>query len=216
MTIELKMRNIVLVASHKPMDFDRYSLIKGGIVADEDILPQSNFSDQSVNLLTQNFQLVIFPNQIILAANNPESNFSLKDVFEKLLTISKTDPTGLGINFHWHFSEENKPLSILTKELFYDERIPILSKYFSNNDASFGLYASTDYRESRLKLDIKPISIPHFEDSNLVYKEVVNFQYNFHFDIYDDLTRGSIAKWIKDYEHFQNLSREITFIYKQK
>jgi hypothetical protein len=91
----------------------------------------------------------------------------------------------LGFNFDWKFFlEEGQTSEKISKALFYNDRNPIHSKYFNVDNAAFGFYASKNFKNSRLRLDVKPISLlplgsgASIEDKKQVLQFQVSFQEN--------------------------------------
>ena len=68
-----------------------------------------------------------------------------------------------------------------TKKYFYNQENPMFSSFFNKTGTMYGAYLSTDYKNSRLKLDIKPLISRNIKTQ--VEQNFINFAFNFHFDI---------------------------------
>lgn len=214
MALDLNLRNIVLVGLFDPAAFDKYSFIKNSILKEEEILPDSFLGNPGgVQLSTGKYQLLITFNQIVLNAKDPGDNTRIHELFSKIMNFEGIrNLVAMGINFNWHLTDDSKNIHELSKDLFYNDKVKIFGTYFGNSDARFGAYASANYKDSRLKLDIKPANI-RLIDGKIVNIDIINIQFNFHFDIKKGEGKAEILKWLSEYEAYQNYSKEISSNY---
>ena len=216
MNIDLKIKNIVLVGLFNPNVFDKYFFIKNGIIKEEEILAGSIFGViGGMQLICSRFHIVISINQIIISSAMPGNDDN--DVISNIiLSIVKTgeiaNVTALGMNFHWFLEDETKSLEETSKGFFYNDKIEIFSKYFTTADSMFGAYASTNFKDSRLKLDIKPNKL--HDNNKKVIQNVLVFAFNFHFDIKNSNDNAELTKFIVDYSAYREESKRIISMYK--
>ena len=210
MTPSLFSRNIVLIGGFDLAIFDRYFFIKNEIFNDKDIQYQSSFNPQQViQIFNSKYNFFITPNQIIISSlslNNLEDN--INELVKKIIQIGSFGISAVGFNFHWSLRDNTKSIPELSKENFYSDNIKILS-FFKSNDARFGTYASMNFLNSRLKLDVKPVSIQN--TVTLEIEDVINFAFNFHFDAISN--NNDILLYLNDYINYYNKSYEIISIY---
>jgi len=177
------------------------------------LLNGSLFDFQISQLITEKFNIVINFNQIIITATKPEiSENKIAEVISLLINAANLQNIiAVGFNFHWYLKEESKSLEVLSKELFYSSSIDLFSSFFSDENSMFGVYASTDFKNSHLKLDVKPNKFQ--EINNPVQHNIINFAYNFHFDIKDKNDNALILTYLQEYILYKKRSEEITTKY---
>jgi len=206
---DLKIRNIVLVGLFNLNDFDKYFFIKNEILAEGDF--QNNYIYQPPNIIqinTKTIQVVILPTQFIATSLNPlEVTDNIATIVRLILKNSKTSSiSGLGINFQWFFSDEKKSMHEISKQ-FINPADSVQNSEFNTQDSHFGLYMSKNFKDARLKLDIKPSIIS--EKSNKI--EAIQFAFNFHFEI-NSTNVEDIDKFLSDYaDYYQKASNIMSF-----
>jgi len=216
MQTNLGIKNIVLVGLFNVQQLDKYFFIKNEIVKDEDILKGSIFDSIGgvTQLVCENFNVLISAQQIIITDSKPENNDNgIADIISKILK-SATDIkiTALGINFHWFLSDEKISLEEFSRRLFYNDKVELFNKCFISKDYMFGAYASTNFKNSRLKLDVKP-TITHNSLDNSVYN-VIDFSFNFHFDNKNKFDNVEILNYLSEFDSYKSESEKIISIYK--
>ncbi len=207
MSTSLKVRNIVLVGSFNPSTFDKYFFIKNRILQEEEILPNSLFESIGVNLLSAKFQITITFNQFIINSFEDKIIEILVSII-KAANISKV--TALGFNFNWFLTGEGKSIEQISKNYFYSDKINLFSKYFDTADAMFGVYASKNIKDARLKLDIKPSVFQ--EINNPDSQNIIHIVFNFHFDI-KNKDGSELLKYLNDYDYYTEENKKIVSLY---
>lgn len=215
MTIYLSVKNIVLVGLFNPALFDKFFFIKYNIIKEEEILPGSNFAAIGMmQLVCNKFNLVITPNQVIISSTRPESDKDeISGVMLSIIDAGNiANVKAFGMNFNWLAKESTQTLEKTSKNYFYNEKMKLFSKYFISPDSMYGVYASTNFKGSRLKLDIKPTKL---EDSlKTIIQEQISFAFNFHFDIKNSSNSLELIKYLTDYSTYREQSEQIISIYK--
>lgn len=175
-------KNVVLIAnSFNPSVFSQSWLINNQILDEKEFKPQSIFSEQIVQVVTDDLTLLVLPDQLQINANNDEISF--ENITSKLETIVTKLPfipyKKMGINFIHYISSLDKDGNDLTKKYFYNSQQPLYS-LFSSVDSRSGICLSKNSSlGSRLKLDIKPVDL---RDS----KKAIQFSFNYHFELNDN------------------------------
>jgi hypothetical protein len=215
MNISLKVKNIVLVGVFNPSTFDKYFFIKNNIVKEDEILPNSIFGEIGiVQLLSQNFHVMINLNQIIVSSLKPENDTN--EISKITLSILKTGKisnlSAMGINAQWFLDDNSKKMEELSKGFFYNEKLELFTKFFNADNSRFGVYASTNFKDSRLKLDIKPSIIQDILKTTI--QDVILFAFNFHFDFKDDIENIKLISYLNDYNSYIEESKRIISIYR--
>ena len=179
--MKLIVKNIVLVGVFNPSIFDRYSFINRGVLKEDDILPTSLFMNIGSQIITNDLNIIINPNQIVITSTAPDNKVDgINNLVIDLITKWEiSNITALGFNFHWVIDPMIESLEEKSRELFYSENIKLFSEFFNNPDSTFGVYASTNYKDSRLKLDVKPM----IEIGNNFANKSLHFIFNFHFEV---------------------------------
>ena len=131
MDFSLAIKNIVAVGILQPSKFDKYFFISNNIIQDNEILPNSIFNPEVIQILTRRFTLVILPNQVVVSSNELAKDGTLIVNLIKFI-LEKFEPTctALGINFHWNIIAQDS-LNSTTKELFYDKNNKLISEFFN-------------------------------------------------------------------------------------
>lgn len=212
MEISRRIKNIVLVGKFNPASFDKYFFIKNEILKEEEILTGSIFGALGgMQLVSNKYNIIISINQIIISATNPEKDDDEIEatIISLIKGAKKVNVVALGMNFHWHIEDSEKSMEIISKEFFYNDKLDLFTKFFNSEDALFGAYASINYMDSRLKLDIKPNNII----DNASKKNVMNFAFNFHFDIVNRDDNSELIKYLSDYNAYKEKSEEIISIF---
>ena len=208
MMLDIKVKNIVLVGNFNPSYFDKYFFIKNGIASEEEILKNSVFNALGVmQLVCDKFSVVINTNQIIISAQHPvHKDVEIDKLMRTLIEAGNLlNLKALGFNFHWFLWDESKSFNELSKELFYNNNNKMFTDIFNTNDSMYGAYVSKDIKESRLKLDIKPVNTPELN--------AINFQFNFHFEIRDKSTSSEATEYLNDYNFYVDACDKIISIY---
>ncbi len=208
MNYSLAVRNIVLLGVFQPSNYDKYFFIKNHIVTEDEILPISSFNTDIVQLFTDKLSLVIIFNQIIINSNHPEDKVKIDNIINNILKQPSSSYTAIGINFHWNIDSENNSLTKTTRDLFYDKNNKLFEQYFQTEDANYGLYVSKNFKNCRLKLDVKPQVI--LQEPNKEEKKVVNFAFNFHRDV---INQEMIMDELSLYDMYEEESKKIMSIY---
>ena len=212
--VELKIKNIVLAGIFNPTIFDKYFFIKNGLIKDEEILSNSVFGVLgNVQLVTNKINFSINANQIVVTDLMPNENINEIEVLIAafIKAANLINITGLGINFNWFLDDKAKTIPQLTREYFYSDDITLFSKYFNTEDASFGVYASRNFGNSRLKLDVKPSLVQ--ELNNPILQSVIHLSFNFHFDIKNKDNNSEVLEYLKDYGMYKKESENIMLNY---
>lgn len=213
----LGIKNIVLIGTFNVNNFDKYFFIKNKIVTEEAILPGSIFDPVGgvIQLVTDKFNIVISLQQIIISATKLDDNSDGTDSIMSQILICGgiTNTTALGINFHWFLSDDQISFAELSRKFFYNDKIKVFEKFFNTDDSMFGAYASTQFKDARLKLDVKPNIINNTLTKST--QNVLNFAFNFHFDSKNKSNSGDeILGYLKEYEVYRSESEKIMSIYK--
>jgi hypothetical protein len=82
------------------------------------------------------------------------------------------------LNFTWHLAPEEGNVAALSRRLFFTAGRPLF-RDFDAADASFGAYLSRDLLGFRLKLDVKPVTVPPLTTAG----QRLQLLYNFHADL---------------------------------
>ena len=213
MKSDLKIKNIVLVGSFNPSAFDKLFFVKNNIFKEEEILPNSIFSFDGVQLITNDFNIVIVLNQLIISSQHPDKkDDKINDVLLKIVLVSSIkNITASGINFHWTIvCEEKESIEEITKSNFYNENNKLLSTFFNTQDSKYGIYASKNINLARMRFDVKPIKALE----NSTHKHALNFSFNFHYDVKDKEKLTDLVDFFKKYDEYRDECEKIISSFK--
>lgn len=217
MQSELNFKNIVLAGVFNPAIFDKYYFIKNNVVGEDEILSSSVFDpSNTIQLISNKFSVVVIFNQIIITDSDGSSSDEIYTIAMKIIETMKNPAAiaggvvqsmlnAIGINFSWFLKDADEPLSKTTKKHFYNNDLELYRKYFNSDDSAFGIYASSNYQDSRLKLEIKPtLSLEHRTGS---IAETIGFIFNYHFDINNNYQQA--INVLENYETYKLHTEEI-------
>lgn len=192
-----------------PQIFDKYFFIKNKILQEEQILPHSVFGDLNRTIYSENYRILIgIGKLIIVAAHSDSFEDKINKVVEMIINAANLTDVSLGFNFDWKFFlEGGQTPEKISKALFYNDKNPVHSKYFNVDDAAFGFYASKNFKNSRLRLDVRPISLLPLGSGASVQdkKHVLQFQFSFQENISAD---NSVPESIQALNNFDDYFKE--------
>ena len=181
MDISLAVKNIIIVGEFEPAFFDKYFFIKHNIVKEDDIQNSSIFMAEACMLNTEDFNLTIVSNQLVITDLKVKSEIqNIIEITEKIISVSQFNYSAMGINFHWYLFSGEKTTEI-SKKYFYNENDILTNKFFNEDNVSYGTYLSKDFGLSRMKLDIKPATLSKINNDEV--ERVIAFTFNFHVDL---------------------------------
>lgn len=212
MSLDLKIKNIVLVGQFDPPLYDKFFFIKNSLLTESQIQPASFFQD-TVHIVTEKMRVVILPQQIVFHSSPTEEDNAALFAFNFISKANLLGITGMGINFHYFLIDKMQSLSQLSRKKFFNENSELHKKFFDSEDAMAGTYLSKGIRNARLKLDIKPVTIETEINSKKTKEEAYSFVFNFHFTSSDITKNEEILVNLKDYSFYESASKEIVSLY---
>ena len=212
--VEIRIRNIVLVGVFSPLVFDKYFFITSSIYSDKEFSDSTKYSFQTeqVQVNGSEFQVVIHPTQAIITLGDTTDYSRIQSAISKIVDSSGTIKIiAAGFNFIYFLQDIPEEIAAMTRTKFANRESLIIDKYFSSSDSKFGIFASTDFKGTRLKLDIKPVSLTKstFGQELELPKEAIHFQFNFHLDILEGQPASKLISCLLNYSEYESLSQEI-------
>ncbi len=213
MKMEMDQANVVIIAMQfNPSIISQYWLIKNGIFTEEEIQPDSVFTPVVANVISKGFQVLVVPQQLQFMsklADQSGQELLISKLGKIVRALPHTPFVAVGLNFSWQvYDEDDASNAVLGRKLFFRDDGP-LYKFFDVNDAHFGSYMSRNILGCRLKLDIKPVTVPC--PGGVTNR--LNFGFNFHLDLTEDDKAESILnlfqKWDKAKETAISLMKQI-------
>ncbi|MDO9229623.1 MAG: hypothetical protein Q8M86_07375 [Syntrophales bacterium] len=213
MKMEMNPANVVIIARQfNPSIISQYWLIKNGIFTEEEIHPDSIFTPVIANVRSKDCQVLVLPEQLQFTSTlaDPAAQELLISKLGKIVqTLPHTPFVAVGLNFSWQvYDEVDSSSAALGRKLFFRDDSP-LYKFFDADDARFGSYMSRDILGCRLKLDIKPVTVPCPEGTS----NRLLFGFNFHLQLIEDDKAESILnlfqKWDEAKETAFSLMKQI-------
>lgn len=208
---DLKMQSIVILAqSFNTTAFNHHWLVKNNFVEESDIMPDSIFAPDFSQVITQKFNMLIVPQQLQFNAGLSSTNFN-NEIQETLLPIinrlQEIPYKALGINLNWLIKDSHKDMQTLSKELFSVQQSN-LYQYFDSEDTRYGAYISKTFKNSRLRLDIKPVNMSNDSTQEIV-SEYILCNFNFHINLKPDNSVQDLTDTINQWDTFKNESEKI-------
>jgi len=183
-------KTVVVVANDVNISiFKPWWLIKNNIIREEEIIGDVIVSPIAVSIPTAEFGLGVFPNRIQMAFHLHSTNIqeNINRVAGQIVgKLPHTPYTGIGLNFNYFISPEQKEFCVWDRMHFASE---FAKKIVSNQEMKpkYGSYFSFDMLGGRLKVDAKPVianeSITSINPEWARGKDLVGVNFNFHYDI---------------------------------
>lgn len=172
--------NVVVVAHlFNPSVMSQLWLVKHRLVEEEEFEHGCVFTDELVHVRTKNFGIYLVPLQLQfnpLADRTNEQALIVEKLGSIINILPHTPYTAAGLNFVWHFTQEEAAIKTTTRKLFFKDESPIYGR-FDTEDAHFGGYLSKNSLGCRLRLDIKPILVQDSKENR------IQFAFNYHLDV---------------------------------
>jgi hypothetical protein len=198
---ELQNKSIIILAKNfNPSVFNQYWIISNNFIDSNDILPNSVFSPLYTHISTSAFNLIVLPEQLQFHIINPSLEFNgliEKTLLPMINKLQEVPYNAVGINFIWFIYDSEKTVNDLSREFFYKSD-SILFEQFSTPDSRFGTYISKDFHSARLKLDIKPVTVPELVPES--QNEFLSFAFNFHFALGVQDAGINLVKYLRNWQ----------------
>ncbi|QOW09922.1 hypothetical protein Q73A0000_05875 [Kaistella flava (ex Peng et al. 2021)] len=190
-------KNIVVAGEFKPSAYDKLYFIKNEILEEEDFLEDSIFLPDNSIVSTENFNIDIKFNRIIISFKKKLNSEELKlDSF-----LSHLSATLFGFNFKWLLIVDDF-LEFSKANFFFEQNK--LNHFFPESESSYGYSISSTFENSKVRLRINPIELVAKDGTNT--KEALEFNFNYHFwDNYKET--------IQQFEKFESHSNKILSAY---
>lgn len=207
---ELKTNSIVILAqSFNPSIFNRYWLVSNSYIDNESILPNSVFAPNVTQVASNEFSLLVLPEQLQFNSNPGNKDFesnvekTLRPIIDRLTEIPYR---ACGINFHWFVDDDKIGIGELSESLFYYSNSS-LHEAFRSEDSRYGVYMSKDFENARMKLDVKPITAT--ENSTGEKNEFIQFSFNFHRDLNQKSASDELSNFVNSWIKFKTEAQQI-------
>jgi len=172
---------VVVAQQFNPSAVTQLWLMNRGVVRAEEFVEGGDlFTGMIVQVRTTRFQLLLLQEQLQFVPLVPpeEQQAVLKERLGTLIDgLSYTPYKALGLNFTWQLAPAHRDVKRLTRELFRVPDSP-LHREFGDDGVWYGGYLSKDFAGFRLKLDIKPVTLP-----SPTGEHRLQFAFNFHCDL---------------------------------
>lgn len=174
---------VVVAQQFNPSVVTQLWLRDNNILATNDFLDGSIFTDFVVQVRSRSFHMLVLQDQLQFVPAVPATE-QQQLVVNKLGAIINLLPhtpyRALGLNFSWHLTPAGGDIGVATRVLFCRDEYP-LYQHFGEANAHFGAYLSKNVAGFRLRLDIKPVVVA-VEGGQ---ENRIQFGFNFHRDIAD-------------------------------
>lgn len=215
---EFIIQNVVLLSKvphvFNPSVFNQYWLHSKGIIEGSQVKEGSIFSPGLAQVITEDMNLVVTPEQIQIASIKTESAKEINTINAVELVKSMDDFSlnAMGLNFNWLIEGIEESNSEISKRFFYCDKNPA-SSFFNSEDAMFGGYLSKDINtDIRLKLDVKPVNLVDIRQTQ--QRQALQFGFNFHSDLNVANQKEKVVEIIENYDEWYNISRDIINLFK--
>ncbi|MCD8443185.1 hypothetical protein LNI88_11320 [Tenacibaculum dicentrarchi] len=193
--------NIVLLGNFKPTVFDKLFFIKNNLISEEDFSESSVFTPKFSRIESSDLIIIIESNKIVLVSRTNKSDL-LKSISLNIINENSTSLNIIGFNFKWFILLEEIPK--YTKSKFFSPTNESLNNHFNDDNTAYGYYISSDFKNSRMKLDIKPNILK--EINNDKEQNILSFDFNFHIEIEDN---SIFNESLNDYISYVNKAEKI-------
>lgn len=198
-------KTIVLVArTFNPSILKESWLREHGVIAKEESIQGSIFTDGGIQLVTPSFILTatLHNLQLEFLAEDTEDIIK-KTVITIINKLHHISYIALGINFDIDIIEDGGNYKSLSSKLFYtNNNSPIASVLGGDESCYYGGYISKDVLHGRMKLNVTPLAnLTH--DGIIKNAEMIKFNFNYHHDLLNNETCiTEISKILKDWQSY--------------
>jgi len=202
MPLEFVGQNVVVAAHHfNPTIFSQLWLVRNGLITEDSFRAGCAFTEAFSNSVSDEFSLLVVPPQLQFTPSvlpEAEPRLILEKVGAIVRALPHTPYHAIGLNFTWHVLPSEGSVATLSRRLFNLETKPLFRE-FSAADAQFGTYLSKDIFGTRLKLDIKPITVDLPELGG--QQPRLHFGFNFHRDVRTDDPVTCIEEVLRNWQN---------------
>lgn len=205
--VELFNSSVIIVAHEFNMSIiNSIWLYKKGIFTEEELKNRPSLPFL-VEAGSEDFNFRLIPDRLEFSIN-PKYDKPIKVLLKKITKIitelPETPYSATGFNFIYHVLPENNDIGKLSKSLFCFSNTNFC-KSFDSDEARFGGYFSKNALGTRLKLDIKPMTLNLPKET----KEVLQFSFNFHLKLLEDDNYKTILALFDKWDEAKELSNNI-------
>lgn len=190
-------------------NLNSYWLVNSGIINEDDLSNNNTFSSNIIQLNFITYEIILNRNSIILRVSKfakDNINEGIEKLEKLLENLKNVIFLSCGINYNWIINGlKNDEFLALSKKKFFVNDNPLYER-FNYSDACFGAYMSKDFKESRLKLDIKPVLSQDISDFT---NGALHFNFNFHKDLKETYYGKELQSYVEDWESYLKESEEI-------
>jgi hypothetical protein len=214
-------QSIVIIADPFSPDILSHAWLAGLGVIPKGPTPQgSTYTDGISNTVMPEFTLLAVRNRIQFSisckAEQPERLIKGK-LCPVINALPQVPYKAIGFNFAFCAVPRTGGISAVTRRLFFSPDNRLL-KHFDEPEAEFGTFASRDWRDLRLHLDVKPGRV----DSTSFKGAALLFLFNFHKDLpgesrsAEDSVAGEIEKILALWEEAAGESEKLVNVFKEE
>ncbi|MGY5846008.1 hypothetical protein ACW6QP_01200 [Salegentibacter sp. HM20] len=191
--------NILIRGNFVPSKFDKLFFIKSELIEENEFLETSSFTPNMTRILTSRFVLTIRSSQILIANRKDFNDDFIKDIVFKIISDENSECSAAGVNFKWFVFNEDD-IEEHTRKAFYPTNSKVINRHFDKSNSAFGYYASTDFKGSRMRMDIKPSLIKNIkEDSE---QKILQFEFNFHLNFQQEKSNKDLFEKLNNYNSY--------------
>lgn len=207
--IEPKERNAVIIANQFNLTLiNSVWLYKNEIFSEQELKNTKMFPNY-FEVASGQFRLTLLPDRLQFGITSNLDN-PKELLFSKVAKIIEKLPhtpyTAAGLNFTYHVTPEKGDVAQLGKSLFCHET----SKWrgeFDTDDARFGGYFSKDIMDSRMRMDVKPMTVKIPGEPDV---EKLQFLFNFHKNITEDNSCGEILAFLEKWDEAEKIAENLS------
>jgi hypothetical protein len=207
--IETTDRNAVIIAN--PFNLTLINsvwLYKNNIFTEEE-LKDGRALPNYIEIRSNQFRLTLLPDRLQFSIS-PEydgaKNLLISKVGKIIEELPHTPYTAAGLNFTYHVTPEDGDIGKLGKSLFCHAGSKWCDE-FDDDDARFGGYFSKNIMDSRMRMDVKPLTLKAPGTPDI---EKLQFSFNFHKNISEDNACDAILAFLKEWDDAENIARNIS------
>lgn len=207
-------KTIVFLGIFPVAEFDKFFFIKNGFFKEEEIQNTPMFSPGVAQINIQDVNILITMQQIIITQLKMDGQRGM-DIALLFAQQNNLNFNAVGVNFSWNLTP-TEDLGKATKGYFFNENNKMYTEFFNTPDSMFGSYMSKDFMKGRLKLEIKPQIVNRVNiktQETIEQSQVINFAFNFHYQVPQNEKNSSILEFLNDYNYFFTESEKIMTLY---
>jgi hypothetical protein len=187
--------------------FSQLWFVKHGFLKEEEFLPESNFTQEAVAVITKEFEFLAYEDRLQFNCTGDDTAVNaVKDSLIPILgRLSEIPFSACGFNFMWLVYDTEQSIHFGNGKALFCKEEKDLFAHFKEDDAEFGSYLTKDYNGARLRMEIKPVHFRQRQED--LARRGLKCELNFHFNLESENSHERLLSAIENFAEFESYSQ---------